>query len=219
MEWAAVLRDMAIGLLVAGALAAWVPNGVWRHFFFVGHPFLSELTGPLLGPLVGVLSFVCSIGNVPLAAVLWNDGISFGGVVAFIFADLLIIPILIIYRRYYGTRMTLRIAGGFYLSMVIAGYLVELIFGGAGLVPTRRRAVVFDSGVHWGATTVLDIVFLVVAAVLVTRFVRTGGVPMLRMMGGPAPSEPEPVSAPGPDAATDGAPRDAGAGAGAGVPT
>ena len=106
MEWAAILRDIVGGLLIAGALAAWVPNSWWQAIFFDGHPTFAKFWGPLIGPLVAILSFVCSIGNVPLAAVLWNGGISFGGVLAFIFADLIILPILDIYRRYYGWRMT-----------------------------------------------------------------------------------------------------------------
>ena len=98
MEWAAVLRDIVIGLLIAGALGAWVPDSFWRHLFLTGHPLLAKAWGPLLGPIISVVAFVCSIGNVPLAAVLWNGGISFGGVIAFIFADLIIFPILVIYR-------------------------------------------------------------------------------------------------------------------------
>jgi uncharacterized membrane protein YraQ (UPF0718 family) len=104
MEWAAVIRDIAAGLLIAGAVAAWVPDSFWGHLFLSGHPLASRLWGPLIGPVVSLLSFVCSIGNVPLAGVLWNGGISFGGVVAFIFADLIIVPILVIYRKYYGTK-------------------------------------------------------------------------------------------------------------------
>ncbi len=184
MEWAAVARDIVIGLLVAGAVAAWVPATFWRHFFFVGHPVLSKVWGPLIGPVVSMLSFVCSIGNVPLAAVLWNGGISFGGVVAFVFADLIILPILAIYRKYYGTRMMLVVLGSFYLAMVGAGYVVELVFGALGLVPSARRATISEVALHWNYTTGLNIVFLVVAALLVVRFVRTGGRPMLSMMGG-----------------------------------
>ena len=167
MEWAAVIRDIVIGLLIAGAVAAWVPNSFWQHFFFTGHPLLSKVWGPLIGPVVSILSFVCSIGNVPLAGVLWNGGISFGGVVAFIFADLIIIPILVIYRKYYGTRMTLFMLGSFYVTMVRAGYVVELLFGGLGLIPTRRHATVGERPSRWNYTTVLNIVFLVVAAGLV----------------------------------------------------
>ena len=135
MEWAAVIRDIVIGLLIAGAVAAWVPDTFWGHLFLTGHPLVSKLWGPLIGPVVSLLSFVCSIGNVPLAAVLWNGGISFGGVVAFIFADLIIVPILAIYRKYYGPKMMLFILATFYLTMVAAGYLIEVIFGGLGLIP------------------------------------------------------------------------------------
>jgi uncharacterized membrane protein YraQ (UPF0718 family) len=115
---------------------------------------------------------------------LWNGGISFGGVVAFIFADLLILPILNIYRKYYGIKMMFVLLGTFYVAMVCAGYLVELLFGAASLVPTQRDATVLEAGISWDYTTWLNIAFLVMAAVLVARFVTTGGIPMLRMMGG-----------------------------------
>jgi uncharacterized membrane protein YraQ (UPF0718 family) len=190
MEWAAILRDLVIGLLIAGAIAAWVPASFWQAFFLTGHPVAAAIWGPLVGPLVAVASFVCSIGNVPLAAVLWNGGISFGGVVAFIFADLIILPIINIYRKYYGLRMALFITVTFYAAMVIAGYLVELIFGVAGLIPAHRHATVMESHISWNYTTWLNIVFLLLAAVLVLRFVRTGGVPMLAMMGGAPEDRP-----------------------------
>jgi uncharacterized membrane protein YraQ (UPF0718 family) len=188
MEWAAIIRDLIIGLLVAGAIAAWVPDHFWRIFFITGHPLAAKLWGPLIGPVVAIISFVCSIGNVPLAVVLWKAGISFGGVVAFIFADLIIAPILNIYRKYYGGRMALFLLGTFYATMAIAGYIVELVFGGLGLIPSPARARIPDQGVSWDYTTWLNIVFLILAAALMTRFVRTGGIAMLRMMGG-APDE------------------------------
>lgn len=184
MEWAAILRDLVVGLLIAGAIAAWVPDSFWRAFFFSGHPLASKLWGPLIGPLVAVASFVCSIGNVPLAVVLWKGGISFGGVVAFIFADLLILPILNIYRKYYGARMALFILGSFYLAMAVAGYVVELLFGGLGLIPDQADAKIPTQGVRWNYTSFLNIAFLVLAAALLVRFFRTGGAGMLRMMGG-----------------------------------
>ncbi len=184
-EWAAVIRDIVIGLLAAGALAAWVPESFWQSLFLSGHPLAAKIWGPLMGPIIGIVSFVCSIGNVPLAAVLWNGGISFGGVISFMFADLIIIPILIIYRKYYGVRMMLFILVTFYVTMVCAGYAVELIFSAAGLVPTTRNAKVFDASISWNYTTVLNIIFLVWAGFLLWRFVATGGVPMLKMMGGP----------------------------------
>jgi len=185
MEWAAVIRDIVLGLLIAGAIAAWVPNSFWGHFFATGHPLLSKVWGPIIGPIVGLLSFVCSIGNVPLAGVLWNGGISFGGVVSFLFADLIILPILFIYKKYYGTKMTLFIFGSFYFTMVIAGYLVETLFSLFGLVPTVRHAKVGEIALQWNYTTFLNIVALVVAAGLLIRFARTGGRAMMKMMGGP----------------------------------
>lgn len=140
--------------------------------------------GPVIGPLVAIASFVCSIGNVPLAVVLWKGGISFGGVVAFIFADLLILPILNIYRKYYGAKTALFLLGTFYVATVIAGYIVEFIFGGLGLIPDQADAKVPMEGVTWNYTTWLNIAFLVLAAALLVRFFRTGGMAMLRMMGG-----------------------------------
>ncbi len=111
MNWVSLWVEIGGGLLIAGALAAWVPNSFWQRFFLTSHPALSKFWGPLMGPAVAILSFVCSVGNVPLAAVLWNGGSSFGGVIAFIFADLLVIPILDIYRKYYGARMTVFLFG------------------------------------------------------------------------------------------------------------
>jgi hypothetical protein len=190
MEWAAIIRDLVVGLLVAGAIAAWVPDSFWRSFFFAGHPLAAKLWGPLIGPVVAVISFVCSIGNVPLAVVLWKGGISFGGVVAFIFADLIIAPVLNIYRKYYGARMAAFLLGTFFAAMAAAGYVIELVFGGLGLVPGRASAKIPDQGVSWDYTTWLNIVFLLLAAVLIIRFARTGGTAMLRMMGGtPGPAE------------------------------
>ena len=182
MEWAAVIRDVIAGLLIAGAVGAWVPDSFWRHLFLTGSPLGARLWGPLIGPVISLLSFVCSIGNVPLAAVLWNGGISFGGVVAFIFADLIIIPILIIYRKYYGTRMMLTLLGIFYATMVAAGYIVEFGFGALGLIPATRTARVIQAGITWNYTTILNIIFLLVAAALLIRFFRSGGGPMLKMM-------------------------------------
>ena len=189
MDWAAVLRDIVGGLLMAGAIAAWVPETFFRAFFFTGHPLLAKVWGPLIGPLVALVSFVCSIGNVPLAAVLWNGGISFGGVVSFIFADLIVFPVLVIYRKYYGTKVALFLLGTFYLTMVGAGYLTELIFGPLGLVPSSRNARVIEPHITLNYDTILNIVFLALAGVLLWRFVRTGGMTMLKMMGGAPPDE------------------------------
>jgi len=178
MEWAAVIRDVVLGLLIAGAVGAWVPETFCQHLFLTGHPLAAKIWGPLIGPAVAMLSFVCSIGNVPLAAVLWNGGISFGGVLAFIFADLLILPIIDINRRYYGWRMAAFIVATFYASMVAAGLIVEFLFQGLGLTPTERDAKVVTARVTWNYSTYLNIVFLAVAAVLVWRNARAQAVSM-----------------------------------------
>lgn len=183
MDWASVIRDIVIGLLIAGAFDAWVPKAWLQALFLDGHPTLAFLIDPLIGPILAMVSFVCSVGNVPLAAVLWNGGISFGGVISFIFADLIIIPIIIIYRKYYGWRAALRITGIFYGAMVLAGYAVELLFTPLHLVPTNRHLTIVTTSISWNYTTWLNIVFLLVAAFLLVVFTRSGSWPMLRMMG------------------------------------
>jgi uncharacterized membrane protein YraQ (UPF0718 family) len=191
MDWAAVWKDIFGGLLIAGALAAWVPDSFWQRFFLEHHPALAKLWGPIVGPLVAVVSFVCSIGNVPLAAVLWNGGISFGGVLSFIFADLIILPILDIYRRYYGIRMAAFLVGTFYVAMVAAGLAVEALFQALGLTPQTRNAKVEMASVSWNYTTYLNIVFLLLGTVLVWRYFRRGGGwSMLRMMNRPMGEHP-----------------------------
>ncbi|HEY8731822.1 MAG TPA: permease [Candidatus Limnocylindria bacterium] len=182
MDWASVIRDIVLGLLIAGALAAWVPESFWKVFFLTDQPRLALLWGPLVGPIVSVVSFVCSIGNVPLAAVLWNNGISFGGVISFIFADLVILPILSIKRRYYGTRMTIFLFVTFYVAMALAGLLVELLFGALGLTPQARNALVAEPSLSLNYTTILNVLFLALAGALLLRAWRTGGFAMLRMM-------------------------------------
>jgi len=141
--------------------------------------------GPLVGPIVAMLSFVCSIGNVPLAAVLWNGGINFGGVISFIFADLIVLPILNIYRKYYRGRMALFLLATSYTAMVIAGLTIELVFKAIGLVPRERAAVVVEPHVTLNYTTVLNVIFLGIAGVLLVRFFKTNGLAMLRMMNVP----------------------------------
>ena len=185
MDWASVWVDIALGLLIAGAIAAWVPDSFWNAFFFSNNPTLAKIEGPLVGPLVSVVSFVCSVGNVPLAAVLWRGGISFGGVVSFIFADLIILPILDIYRKYYGWKVMAYILVTFYVTMAAAGYVVEFLFEALGIIPTNRNIAAITEGVQWNYTSILNIIFLVLAAILVIRFIRTGGIPMLRMMSKP----------------------------------
>ncbi len=184
MDWHALWKDIAAGLIIAGALGATVPHAFWQSFFFTSHPLFAKVWGPLVGPLVAVLSFVCSIGNVPLAAVLWNGGISFGGVIAFIFADLIVLPVLNIYRKYYGLRVSAFLLLTFYAAMVIASLAIELLFDAFGLIPATRAARVVEASITFNYTTVLNLIFLTIAGLLLVRFFRTGGPEMLRMMDG-----------------------------------
>ena len=182
MDWAAVWKDIAGGLFIAGALAASVPADFWKEFFLVSHPVASKFWGPIVGPIVAALSFVCSVGNVPLAAVLWNGGISFGGVIAFIYADLIVLPIIDIYRKYYGWKMAGLIVGAFYVAMAFAALLIEFLFELLGLIPSQRSAQIVETSISFNYTTVLNIMFLAVAALLLVRFFRTGGPRMLAHM-------------------------------------
>jgi len=188
MDWVAIWFDVALGLILAGALAAWVPNSFWRSFFLTAHATLTKFWGPIVGPFVAIISFVCSVGNIPLAAVLWNGGISFGGVVAFILADLIVLPILDIYRRYYGIKMSLLILTTFYFSMSLAAFAIEFAFEGLGLIPTHQAKVI-EATLQFNYTSVLNIVFLALAVLIVWRFFTTGGPEMLRHMNRPARKE------------------------------
>ncbi len=189
MDWYSLAPDIALGLVISGFLAVFVPTGFWQAFFLSGHPMLARVWGPLIGPLVAVLSFVCSVGNVPLAAVLWNGGISFGGVIAFLFADLLILPILNIYRKYYGFKVAALLAGVFYIAMAGAALIVEALFGALHLIPAHRQLMVMQEGIRWNYTSVLNIFFLLVSGLLMVRFLKTGGPAMLREMGN-VPADP-----------------------------
>jgi YHS domain-containing protein/uncharacterized membrane protein YraQ (UPF0718 family) len=182
MDVYSIWIDLAAGFLIAGAVAAWVPHSFWSAFFLTDHPLLAEIWGPLVGPVISMLSFVCSIGNVPLAAVLWGSGISFGGVISFIFADLLIPPILNIYRKYYGSQATIYLAVVSYLAMALAGLLISLAFQALGWVPQRRAFNFAEAAPTWNYTTILNILFLLLIAVLGVRFLRAGGPVMLREM-------------------------------------
>jgi uncharacterized membrane protein YraQ (UPF0718 family) len=182
MDWASIGFDLALGLLLAGAAAAWVPHDVWARVFASNDPVMAKIVGPLIGPLIAVVTFVCSIGNVPLAAVLWNGGASFGGVISFIFADLIVLPILDIYRRYYGLKVAALLTVLFYAAMVGAGYAIEFLFGALQLVPTSRNATVMPEAITWNYTTWLNLIAIVASTLLLWRFMRTGGPQMLCAM-------------------------------------
>ena len=182
MDWVSLWFDIVLGLLIAGAVAAWVPHDVWAKLFFANDPTIAKIVGPLLGPIIAVVTFVCSVGNVPLAAVLWNGGASFGGVIAFIFGDLIVLPILDIYRRYYGLKVAALLGVIFYVAMAGAAYVIELAFAAFGLIPSDRNVQVMTEGISWNYTTWLNIIGLLVSALLLWRFLQTGGPEMLKMM-------------------------------------
>ena len=159
-------KEMAAGYLVAGFLTVLVPVSFWNDIFATGHGFWTSLQNVIVGPFIAIISFVCSVGNVPLAAALWHGGISFGGVISFIFADLITLPLLLIYRRYYGRRVALRLLFLFWTVMSAAGLAVEYLFRALGIIPTERPATVAAEHFDWNYTTFLNIVFLFVLAAL-----------------------------------------------------
>jgi uncharacterized membrane protein YraQ (UPF0718 family) len=183
MNWAMLWSDILVGVLVAGALGAWVPNGVWQSVFLTDRPLAASIWGAFVGPLIAVASFTCSVGNIPFASVLWKGGISFGGVIAFIFGDLIIPPILNIYRKYYGGRMTIYLAITFYLVMVMAALMIEGLFALFHLTPSGVRHGLAEQGLRWNYTAFLDCGFAALTVVLYVVYRKTGGPHMTRTKG------------------------------------
>jgi uncharacterized protein len=165
-------KELVAGFVVAGFASALVPNWFWRSMFTTGHGFWSSLENVVLGPFLALISFVCSIGNVPLAAALWRGGISFGGVVAFVFADLITLPLLLIYRTYFGTRFTLRLLATFWATMSAAGLATEYLFRAVGLVPSTVHAPVSVRHAGLNATTVLDVIAAVAFGAILLAYRR-----------------------------------------------
>jgi len=159
-------KELFFGYLMAGFLAVLVPTSAWNVLFFRGHGAWTSIENVIVGPVIAVVSFVCSVGNVPLAAALWTGGISFGGVVSFVFADLITLPLILIYRKFYGWALTWRVVAAFWIVMSLAGLFTEVLFGALGQVPTARPAHPVPVGFQWNYTTVLNLVFLVVFAAL-----------------------------------------------------
>jgi len=176
MDITMLWKELVLGFLIAGYVSL-LPAGFFNALFITDAPApLRTLENAVVGPIVAVLSFVCSIGNIPLAAVLWSGGISFGGVIAFIFADLIIIPIISAYRKYYGGRFALKLTAVMFGCMVVAALIVDGIFSLFGLVPTHRPSVesITERAVTWNYTTFLDIIASVVFVVLMTLAYRGG---------------------------------------------
>jgi uncharacterized membrane protein YraQ (UPF0718 family)/YHS domain-containing protein len=159
-------NELVIGYTVAGVLAVMVPMRAWSDVFLTGHGFWTSLENVVVGPFIAFISFVCSIGNVPMAAALWHGGISFGGVISFIFADLIALPLVLIYRRYYGNRLALRLFITFYAVIAAAGLIVEGLFALLGGIPQHRPDTIVETHFQWNHTTFLNIAFLAVFAIL-----------------------------------------------------
>jgi uncharacterized membrane protein YraQ (UPF0718 family)/YHS domain-containing protein len=175
-DWEMLWKEIGAGFLIAGFVAL-LPMGFFNGLFLTDAPAWIRIPeNVIVGPLVAVLSFVCSIGNVPLAAVLWAGGISFSGVIAFIYADLLVIPILLIYRKYYGTRIAVVFSSIMFGSIVLAALVVSGLFAVLGLIPSERPDIdsITERAIGWNYTTFLNIVFLGVAAILIALTMRSG---------------------------------------------
>ncbi|MGE5434951.1 MAG: permease [Candidatus Doudnabacteria bacterium] len=175
-DWGMLWREIASGFVIAGFISL-LPASVFNGLFMTDAPWpVRLLENVVLGPIVAILSFVCSVGNAPLAAVLWGGGISFAGVIAFIYADLLIIPIVIAYTKYYGRELTARLVAIMFAAIVLAALTVDGIFSAAGLVPSTRPSIdsITSRGISWNYTTFLNIIFLAVAAGLVGLTLRRG---------------------------------------------
>jgi uncharacterized protein len=166
MDWLMLWKELFGGFLIAGFLAALVPSDWWKVLFIeTGSPLLRLVENAVVGPIIAILSFVCSVGNIPLASLLWANGISFGGVISFIYADLLVIPLILIYRKYFGGRATLYIVLIFYASMVAAGVIVDLLFAALNLIPEGARPIspIEHATFAWNYTTWLDFIAIALA--------------------------------------------------------
>jgi len=151
-------KELVIGFVVAGFASMAVPVGVWQALFLTGHGLLSTIENVVVAPVLAFISFVCSVGNVPLGAALWKGGISFGGVIAFIFADLLALPLVLIYRKFYGTRLAVRLALVFWAVMSVAGLITEGIFWLLSLTPSRQTSEIAATHVGLNYTTALNLI-------------------------------------------------------------
>jgi uncharacterized protein len=175
-DWQMLWKEIGGGFIIAGFVAL-LPMGFFNDLFVTGasRP-VQAIENVLLGPVVACLTFVCSVGNVPLAAVLWGGGISFAGVIAFIYADLLIVPLILIYLRYYGRRVTMRLVGIMFVAMAAAALAVDAIFSAADLIPSARPSIdsIAERAIGWNYTTFLNIVFFAVAAALFSLTLRRG---------------------------------------------
>jgi len=154
--------ELIVGFLVAGLAAKLIPTSFWSALFMSGNGLLSTIENAIIGPFIAFISFVCSVGNVPLASALWHGGLSFGGTISFIFADLIALPLVLIYRKYYGTKLAIRLTLVFWLVMSLSGFSTELIFQLLGQIPVASHTMSHSNSIGWNYTTVLDAIALIV---------------------------------------------------------
>lgn len=154
--------ELIVGFLVAGLAAKLIPTSFWGALFLSGNGLFSSIENAIIGPFIAFISFVCSVGNVPLASALWHGGLSFGGTISFIFADLIALPLVLIYRKYYGTKLAIRLTLVFWLVMSLSGFITELIFQLLGQIPVASHSMSHSNSIGWNYTTVLDVIALIV---------------------------------------------------------
>ena len=153
--------ELVIGFVVAGLAAKLVPASFWSALFLSDRGLISSIENAIIGPVIAFISFVCSVGNVPLAAALWHGGITFGGTISFIYADLVSLPLVLIYRKYYGTKLAIRLTLVFWLVMSMSGFITEVIFSALGQIPTSNHLMSHSNSIGWNYTTILNIFALI----------------------------------------------------------
>jgi uncharacterized protein len=175
-DWQMLWKEITVGFLIAGFVAL-LPETFFQAVFLEDAPTpFKTAENALVGPLIAVLSFVCSIGNIPLAAILWAGGISFAGVIAFIYADLITLPILLVYRKYYGTRFALKLTALMLAAIMAAALAIDGLFSALGLIPANRPSIesITDRGITLNYTAVLNALFTVLGALLLWLTIRRG---------------------------------------------
>lgn len=165
-----VRTELVVGFLVAGLADTLIPISWWHHLFLSGHGVLSTLENVILGPFIAFISFVCSVGNVPLGAALWNSGISFGGTISFIFADLVALPLVLIYKKFYGTKLSLKLVAVFWFTMSLSGFLTEKIFDLLGVLPTHHALVVHASRIGNNFTSWMNLIALLLSIAIISLY-------------------------------------------------
>jgi uncharacterized membrane protein YraQ (UPF0718 family)/YHS domain-containing protein len=165
-----VRTELVVGFLIAGLADTIIPISWWHHLFLSGHGILSTLENVILGPFIAFISFVCSVGNVPLAAALWNSGISFGGTISYIYADLVALPLVLIYKKFYGTRLSIKLVAVFWLTMSISGFITEKLFNAFGVLPKHHALVAHASRIGNNFTSWMNLIALLISIAIIALY-------------------------------------------------